>query len=66
MTTIACHFSKSGFYLVPYPHNDRKKKTQKFVTSASLRFSGLTLTLLEMDSRTSAVLEFSLLTLTKN
>lgn len=38
----------------------------KYLTSASLRFSGLTLTLLEMDSRTSAVLEFSLLTLTKN
>lgn len=36
------------------------------LTSASHRFSGLTRTLLEMASRTSAVLEFSLLTLTKN
>lgn len=35
-------------------------------TSANHRFSGLTRTLLEMASRTSAVLEFSLLTLTKN
>lgn len=39
---------------------------ESFLTSASQRFSGLTRTLLEMDSRTSAVLEFSLLTLTKN
>lgn len=36
------------------------------LTSANHRFSGLTRTLLEMASRTSAVLEFSLLTLTKN
>lgn len=35
-------------------------------TSANLRFSGLTLALREIDSNTSAVLEFSLLTLTKN
>lgn len=35
-------------------------------TSVSLRFSGLILTLRDIDSSTSLVLEFSLLTLTRN
>ncbi len=47
-------------------HKQMKCSEQDHHTPASLRFSGLFLTLRDIDSSTSVVLELSLLTLTKN